>query len=76
MTNLTNAKPAIDISNAQQLRARVQQVYSAVALQPRSKHPFPVGRRLAENIGYSRKLLNELPPTTPLSLIFYLRTIV
>lgn len=44
-----------------QLRDGVHRAYSAVAEKPREKHPFPVGRRFAESVGYPGDLLDELP---------------
>ena len=34
------------------LRAKVNVAYSAAASSPQQKHPFPVGRKLAEDLGY------------------------
>ncbi len=50
-------------TQARQLRGGVWRAYSAVADNPRAKHPFPVGRRLAVNVGYPRALLATLPTT-------------
>jgi arsenite methyltransferase len=44
-----------------QLREGVHRAYSAAAEQPQEKHPFPVGRRFAESVGYPKDLLGELP---------------
>jgi ubiquinone/menaquinone biosynthesis C-methylase UbiE len=35
--------------------------YSAAAEDPRGKHPFPMGKRFAKSLGYSRNLLRQLP---------------
>jgi arsenite methyltransferase len=35
--------------------------YSAAARDPRGAHPFPVGRRFAESLGYPPDLLEQLP---------------
>ena len=43
------------------LRTKVNEVYSAVAEKPADKHPLPVGRKLAENLGYPSELLDTLP---------------
>jgi SAM-dependent methyltransferase len=43
------------------LRKKVCDAYSAAAESPESKHPFPVGRRFAESLGYPSELLDELP---------------
>lgn len=53
----------MESAQAHQLRTGVRQAYSAVADNPRAKHPFPVGRRLAVNVGYPRSLLATLPAT-------------
>lgn len=43
------------------LRKKVREVYSAAAESPEDKHPFPVGRKFAESLGYSSEWLDELP---------------
>ena len=45
-----------------QLRSAVQKAYSAAAENPLEKHAFPVGRVLAEQLGYPTELLETLPP--------------
>jgi len=45
-----------------QLRSAVQKAYSAAAEKPLEKHAFPVGRVLAEQLGYPAELLETLPP--------------
>ena len=45
-----------------QLRSAVQKAYSAAAEKPSEKHAFPVGRVLAERLGYPTELLETLPP--------------
>jgi arsenite methyltransferase len=45
-----------------QLRNAVQRAYSAAAEQPTLKYAFPVGRSLAERLGYPADLLDALPP--------------
>jgi SAM-dependent methyltransferase len=45
----------------QQLRDGVREAYSAAAEKPQDEHPFPVGRRFAESLGYPRDLLAGLP---------------
>jgi SAM-dependent methyltransferase len=45
----------------QQLREGVRGAYSAVAQQPAGEHPFAVGQRFAEGLGYPRELLERLP---------------
>lgn len=44
-----------------QLRSAVQRAYSAAAARPTEKHAFPVGRLLAERLGYPTELLDTLP---------------
>jgi arsenite methyltransferase len=46
---------------ASSIRAGVHNAYSAAAERPSEPHPFPVGRRFAESIGYSAELLRSLP---------------
>ena len=46
------------------LRDGVRRAYSAAAERPRDKHPFPVGRALAESLGYPQDLLAALPPVS------------
>jgi arsenite methyltransferase len=45
-----------------QLRSAVHKAYSAAAEKPSEKHAFPVGRVLAERLGYPAELLETLPP--------------
>ena len=47
-----------------ELRSAVQKAYSAAAERPAEKHAFPVGRILAERLGYSPELLDTLPPVS------------
>lgn len=51
----------MDATTATRLRKGVQQAYSAIAATPKAKHPFPVGRPLALNVGYPRQLVDQLP---------------
>jgi len=51
----------MDATTAARLRIGVQQAYSAIATTPRAKHPFPVGRPLALNVGYPKRQLDQLP---------------
>ena len=44
------------------LRGKVRDAYSKIAERPSGKHPFPIGRPLAEDLGYPAGLLSELPP--------------
>jgi arsenite methyltransferase len=43
------------------LRDGVRRAYSAAAERPQDTHPFPVGRALAESLGYPQDLLAALP---------------
>lgn len=43
------------------LRAAVAVQYGKVALQPKGRFPFPVGRSFAESLGYPSNLLDTLP---------------
>jgi SAM-dependent methyltransferase len=45
----------------QQLRDGVREAYSAAAERPQDEHPFPLGRRFAESLGYPQDLLSSLP---------------
>jgi SAM-dependent methyltransferase len=45
-----------------QLRSAVQKAYSAAAEKPLEKHAFPVGRVLAEQLGYPAEWLETVPP--------------
>jgi arsenite methyltransferase len=46
------------------LRDKVCDAYSAAAVDPNSRHPFPVGRQFAESLGYPPETLDSLPPGT------------
>lgn len=43
------------------IRDQVCAAYSVAAKAPEQQHPFPVGRRFAESVGYSPELLDEWP---------------
>lgn len=45
----------------QQLRDGVRRAYSAAAIRPQDEHPFPIGRRFAESVGYPQDFLTRLP---------------
>src|ERR1700687_1572612 len=45
-----------------QLRSAVHHAYSAAADRPTQKPAFPVGRLLAERLGYPAGVLDTLPP--------------
>jgi arsenite methyltransferase len=49
------------LAKSDQLRAKVNGAYSAAASRPEQKHPFPLGRALAENLGYPSEVLDEIP---------------
>jgi len=49
---------------ARELRNAVRNAYSAAARHPEKKHAFPVGRILAERLGYPPELLEALPPVS------------
>jgi SAM-dependent methyltransferase len=49
------------LAKADILRAKVNAAYSAAATRPEQKHPFPVGRELAEDLGYPSEVLDDLP---------------
>lgn len=51
----------MDATRAEYLRRRVQQVYSSIATEPRSTHPFPIGRPLAKSVGYPSQQLAQYP---------------
>lgn len=44
-----------------QIREGVRRAYSAAARCPEDKHPFPVGRRFALEVGYPEDVLDSLP---------------
>jgi len=48
-------------TDARVLEEAVREAYSAAALNPKDGHPFPVGRKYAESIGYPAQLLDTLP---------------
>ena len=52
------------LATADLLRAKVNGAYSAVATQPEQKHPFPIGRELAENLGYPSETLDQIPQSS------------
>ncbi len=56
---MTASQPLL--ANADLLRSKVNDAYSAVAARPEQKHPFPTGRVLAENLGYPSEVLDDLP---------------
>ena len=62
LQNLSTMSKKDNLScNAEELRSGVQRAYSAAARKPMGKHPFPVGRKFAESIGYPSDLLDTIP---------------
>jgi len=53
-----------EMADSEQLRNGVWEAYSAVADAPGGEHPFQVGRRFAEGLGYPSEVLENLPPVT------------
>ena len=49
------------LEKADLLRAKVNVAYSAAATRPGQRHPFPVGRKLAEDLGYPIDVLDSVP---------------
>jgi arsenite methyltransferase len=49
------------LAKADLLRAKVNGAYSAAATRPEQKHPFPIGRELAENLEYPSEVLDNVP---------------
>lgn len=56
---MTASQPLL--AKADLLRAKVNGAYSAAATRPEQKHPFPIGRELAENLEYPSEVLDDLP---------------
>ena len=56
---MTASQPLL--AKADLLRAKVSEAYSAAASRPQEKHPFPVGRKLAEDLGYPSDVLDSVP---------------
>ena len=51
----------IETNIAIQFRAGVQRAYSAAAQDPQAGHPFPMGRKFAESLGYTPDVLAGIP---------------
>jgi len=51
----------MNTKQAKRLREGVRNAYSAAAESPQDTHPFPVGRRFAESLGYSPQWIAGLP---------------
>lgn len=49
------------LEKADLLRAKVNVAYSTAASRPQQKHPFPIGRKLAEDLGYPAEVLDNVP---------------
>jgi len=49
------------MTRTQELRNGVRKAYSEAAQNPSGPHPFPVGRRFAESLGYAEDLLARMP---------------
>lgn len=56
---MTTSQPLL--AKADLLRAKVNGAYSAAATRPEQKHPFPIGRELAENLEYPSEVLDAVP---------------
>jgi len=56
---MTASQPLL--ATADLLRAKVNEAYSAAANRPEQKHPFPIGRKLAENLEYPSEVLDDVP---------------
>jgi arsenite methyltransferase len=52
------------LATADHLRAKVNGAYSAAASRPEQKHPFPIGRELAEDLGYPSEVLDKVPQSS------------
>lgn len=51
----------MDANTKSALREGVRNAYSAAALEPEARHPFPVGKAFAASLGYPEELLGEAP---------------
>jgi len=49
------------VSHSPEIREGVRRAYGAAAERPGGEHPFPVGRRFAESVGYPGAVLDRLP---------------
>jgi arsenite methyltransferase len=56
-------KKALQQMSAEDIILAVEEKYSQVAKTPGQKFNFPVGRKFAESVGYSKELLDRLPAT-------------
>lgn len=51
-------------NNPESVEELVRAAYTAIAERPTDKHPFPLGRPLALDLGYPAELLDRMPPAT------------
>ena len=51
----------MNIKDSERLREGTRKAYSTAADRPSDDHPFPVGLRFAEDVGYPPQLLSTLP---------------
>jgi SAM-dependent methyltransferase len=56
---MTASQPLL--ATADLLRDKVNAAYSAAATRPEQKHPFPIGRKLAEDLEYPSEVLDDVP---------------
>lgn len=56
---MTASQPLL--AKADLLRAKVNEAYSTAAARPEQKHPFPIGRELAEALEYPSEILDNVP---------------
>ncbi|MCC6294496.1 MAG: methyltransferase domain-containing protein [Bryobacterales bacterium] len=49
--------------DSMRLSGKVREAYSAAAMNPDARHPFPVGRAFAASLGYPPELLEQMPST-------------
>lgn len=56
---MTASQPLL--AKADLLRAKVNGAYSAAATRPEQKHPFPIGRELAQDLEYPSEVLDDVP---------------
>ena len=56
---MTASQPLL--ATADLLKDKVNEAYSGVAAHPEQKHPFPIGRELAENLEYPSEVLDNVP---------------
>jgi SAM-dependent methyltransferase len=53
-----------EMDDSERLRNGVREAYSAVSRTPGGEHPFQVGRRFAEGLGYPSEVLENIPTVT------------